>query len=106
VIDYRTQNVGQVAKSSKYAPFAVVLDCVGGTDVIPYMDDLLLEDPKRPELGVYVSISGDSTCFLEGRDLCLTSSTTRRTPADRFGSGMYSHTAHMYDILIHLASRR
>lgn len=59
VIDYRSQNVGEVAKASKYAPFAVVLDCVGGTDVIPYMDDLLLEDPKRPELGVYVSISGD-----------------------------------------------
>jgi len=60
VIDYRSQNVGEVAKASKYAPFAVVLDCVGGTEVIPYMDDLLLEDPMRPELGVYVSISGDS----------------------------------------------
>jgi NADPH:quinone reductase-like Zn-dependent oxidoreductase len=60
VIDYRSQNVGEVARGSKYAPFAVVLDCVGGTEVIPYMDDLLLEDPKRPDLGVYVSISGDS----------------------------------------------
>jgi len=63
VIDYRSQNVGEVAKGSKYAPFAVVLDCVGGTEVIPYMDDLLLEDPQRPGLGVYVSISGDSKSF-------------------------------------------
>jgi hypothetical protein len=60
VIDYRSQNVGEVARGSKYAPFAVVLDCVGGTEVIPYMDELLLEDPKRSDLGVYVSISGDS----------------------------------------------
>ena len=49
-----------MAKASKYAPFAVVLDCVGGTDVIPYLDDLVMEDSKRPELGVFVSISGDS----------------------------------------------
>jgi hypothetical protein len=52
--------VGEVARGSRYAPFAVLLDCVGGTDVIPYMDELLLEDLKRPDLGVYVSISGDS----------------------------------------------
>lgn len=52
--------IGEKAKASKYAPFAVILDCVGGTEVIPYMDELLIEDPKHPELGVYVSISGDS----------------------------------------------
>jgi hypothetical protein len=63
VIDYRSQNVGEVATGSRYAPFAAVLDCVGGTEVIPYMDELLLEDPKRPDLGVYVSISGDSESF-------------------------------------------
>ena len=60
MIDYRSQNVGEMAKASNYAPFAVVLDCVGGTEVIPYMDELLLEDAQRPGLGVYVSISGDS----------------------------------------------
>lgn len=64
MIDYRTENIGEKAKSSKYAPFAVILDCVGGTEVIPYMDTLLLEDPKRPELGIYVSIAGDSTFTL------------------------------------------
>lgn len=45
----------------------MILDCVGGTEVIPYMDELLVEDPQRPDLGVYVSISGDSTFFVFGK---------------------------------------
>jgi hypothetical protein len=64
MIDYKAENIGEKAKASKYAPFAVIMDCVGGTEVIPYMDQLLLDDPKHPELGVYVSISGDSMCLL------------------------------------------
>jgi hypothetical protein len=46
---------------SPHAPYAVVLDCVGGTDLIPYMDYLVLDDPKAPHLGHYITIVGDST---------------------------------------------
>lgn len=91
VIDYRSENVGEVAKRSRYAPFAVVLDCVGGTEVIPCMEDLVLEDPQRPELGVYGSISGDRKCFPGKVWRYLTVSTTRRTSTDRLCSGMYYH---------------
>ena len=45
---------------SPHAPYAVVLDCVGGTDLIPYMDHLVLDDPKAPHLGHYITIVGDS----------------------------------------------
>jgi hypothetical protein len=45
---------------SHHAPYAVVLDCVGGTDLIPYMDHLILDDPKAPQLGHYITIVGDS----------------------------------------------
>lgn len=46
---------------SQYAPYAVVLDCVGGTDLIPHLDHLLLDSPTRPELGIYITIVGDKT---------------------------------------------
>lgn len=45
---------------SAHAPFAVVLDCVGGSDLIPHLDHLLLDDESAPELGIYVTIVGDS----------------------------------------------
>jgi hypothetical protein len=45
---------------SPHAPYAVVLDCVGGTELIPYMDHLVLDDPKAPHLGHYITIVGDS----------------------------------------------
>lgn len=46
---------------SHHAPYAVVLDCVGGTDLIPHMDHLVLDDPRAPHLGHYITIVGDST---------------------------------------------
>ena len=45
---------------SRHAPYAVVLDCVGGKDVVQHMDNLVLHDPKAPHLGIYVTIVGDS----------------------------------------------
>ena len=48
---------------SRYAPYAVVLDCVGGKDVMEHMNNLVLHDPKTPELGIYVTIVGDSMSF-------------------------------------------
>jgi len=60
VIDYRTENVVEKALMSHHAPYAVVLDCVGGKDLIPYMDHLVLDDPKAPHLGHYITIVGDS----------------------------------------------
>ena len=48
------------ALMSPHAPYAVVLDCVGGTDLIPYMDHLVLDDSKAPQLGHYITIVGDS----------------------------------------------
>ena len=61
VIDYRTEDVGQRASRSRWAPYAVVLDCVGGKDLIPYLDELILHDPSASHLGIYVTIVGDST---------------------------------------------
>jgi len=45
---------------SRHTPYAVVLDCVGGKDVVQHMDNLVLHDPKAPHLGIYVTIVGDS----------------------------------------------
>lgn len=61
VIDYHTENVAQEALRSPCAPYAVVLDCVGGTELIPHMEHLVLHDPKAPQLGIYVTIVGDKT---------------------------------------------
>ena len=62
VIDYRIEDVTTRALHSQYAPFAVVLDCVGGTELLPHLDHLVLDDPDAPELGIYVTIVGDSKC--------------------------------------------
>jgi hypothetical protein len=60
VIDYTKEDVAERALHSKYAPYAVVLDCVGGKDLIPHLDYLILSDPVAPHLGIYVTIVGDS----------------------------------------------
>jgi NADPH:quinone reductase-like Zn-dependent oxidoreductase len=60
VIDYTKESVVERALMSQHAPYAVVLDCVGGKDLIPYMDHLVLDDPKAPHLGHYITIVGDS----------------------------------------------
>ncbi|BEI81566.1 hypothetical protein CcaverHIS002_0207260 [Cutaneotrichosporon cavernicola] len=77
IIDYTTQNVPQAALMSRYAPYAVVLDCVGGTDLLPDLDNLLLDSPQRPELGIYVTIVGDKT----SRDAMGGAATNLYTPA-------------------------
>lgn len=61
VIDYTTEHVSERALLSVYAPYAVVLDCVGGTELLPHLDNLILHDPKAPQLGIYVTIVGDKT---------------------------------------------
>lgn len=53
--------MAQRALTSPYAPYAVVLDCVGGTSLIPHLEHLILDDPASPELGIYVTIVGDKT---------------------------------------------
>lgn len=58
VIDYKTQDV--VARARALGPYAVILDCVGGTDLIPHLDELLLEDERTPDVGIYVTIVGDN----------------------------------------------
>lgn len=62
---------------SQYAPYAVVLDCVGGTGLIPHLDHLLLDSAARPELGIYVTIVGDKT----SRDAMGGAATNWYTPA-------------------------
>lgn len=64
VIDYTEGKVVPTALNSQYAPYAVVLDCVGGKEVVSHIDTLLLDDPTAPHLGIYVTIVGDKT----GRD--------------------------------------
>lgn len=74
VIDYTQQHVAQEALLSKYAPYAVVLDCVGGTDLLPHLEHLILDDPRVPQLGIYITIVGDSE---------LTDATLNGLPQDR-----------------------
>ncbi|KAL7421187.1 hypothetical protein Q5752_004072 [Cryptotrichosporon argae] len=64
VIDYTREHVPHQALTSPHAPYAVVLDCVGGTDLVDHIDHLILRDPDAPRLGIYVTIVGDKT----GRD--------------------------------------
>ena len=59
-IDYTKQSVPDAALASPLAPFAVVVDCVGGTEVVQLIDRLILHDPRAPELGIFVTIVGDS----------------------------------------------
>ena len=65
MIDYTKQSVPEAALLSPLAPFAVVLDCVGGKDVVEHIDDLILHDPREPHLGIYVTIVGDSEYGLQ-----------------------------------------
>lgn len=60
VIDYTSQDVVEAALNSKYAPFDLVFDCVGGADFIPHLDKLLVHDEADPKRGMYVTIVGDS----------------------------------------------
>ena len=60
VIDYTQEHVPEAALMSPYAPFAVILDCVGGTEMLGHLDYLLLEDRAAPQLGIYITIVGDS----------------------------------------------
>lgn len=60
VIDYRTENVVDRVLHSHHAPYAVILDCVGGTDLFPHLEHLILDDPEAPHLGHYLTIVGDS----------------------------------------------
>lgn len=48
------------ALNSQYAPFDLVFDCVGGADLIPHLDKLLVNDQEDPKRGMYVTIVGDS----------------------------------------------
>jgi NADPH:quinone reductase-like Zn-dependent oxidoreductase len=66
VIDYRSEDVATRALHSQYAPYAVVLDCVGGTELMPHLDHLILDDAQVPELGIYVTIVGDSESCAAG----------------------------------------
>jgi hypothetical protein len=52
--------VAERALHSPYAPFAAILDCVGGTELIHHLNHLVLDDPNAPELGTYLTIVGDS----------------------------------------------
>jgi len=61
IIDYRNEDVRDQALKSPYAPYAVVLDCVGGTDLLPSLERLILHDPSAPQLGIYVTLVGDKT---------------------------------------------
>lgn len=60
MIDYTKEDVAEGALHSKYAPYAVVIDCVGGKDLIPHLDHLILSDPVAHHLGIYITIVGDS----------------------------------------------
>lgn len=60
MIDYRTENVVDRVLHSRHAPYAVILDCVGGTDLFPHLEHLILDDPEAPHLGHYLTIVGDS----------------------------------------------
>ncbi|CAK9783853.1 unnamed protein product [Cutaneotrichosporon oleaginosum] len=77
IIDYTTQHVPQAALMSQYAPYAVVLDCVGGTALLPHLDHLLLNSAEHPQLGIYVTIVGDKT----SRDAMGGAATNLYTPA-------------------------
>lgn len=67
-MDYTKEDVSQAALMSRHAPYAVVLDCVGGKDVVQHMDNLVLHDPKAPHLGIYVTIVGDSEWIYDESD--------------------------------------
>ena len=88
VIDYHTENVAQEALRSPCAPYAVVLDCVGGTELIPHMEHLVLHDPKAPQLGIYVTIVGDSASFSPTSHGVIVHGGMVETSRDSMGGGI------------------
>lgn len=84
VIDYKQAKVVDSALFSHYAPYALVLDCVGGKEVVEHIDHLLLDDPKAPHLGIYVTIVGDST-FAQALLLYCHCASARVVSAPRYG---------------------
>lgn len=65
-VDYRKDGWAQaIAEKSKHeGKFNVVFDCVGGTEVIDVIDDVLL---PRSEGSAYASIVGDRRTVVDGR---------------------------------------
>ena len=53
VIDYTEDDV--VSKSKEYGPYDVILDCVGGTQLIPYLNSDFLKSNQS----IYLTIVGD-----------------------------------------------
>lgn len=60
VIDYTKEDV--VASALKHGPYTLILDCVGGTTLIPHLSTLLETDLHHANLGdIYITIVGDKT---------------------------------------------
>ncbi len=55
VIDYTTNDV--LTASKQYGPYDMILDCVGGTELLPYLQSDLLKSNQS----VYLTIVGDKT---------------------------------------------
>lgn len=55
VIDYTENDI--VTASKQYGPYDLILDCVGGTELIPYLQSDLLKSNQS----IYVTIVGDKT---------------------------------------------
>ncbi|CAF1104631.1 unnamed protein product [Adineta steineri] len=55
VIDYTTNDV--VSASKEYGPYDIILDCVGGTQLIPYLNSDFLKSNQS----IYLTIVGDKT---------------------------------------------
>ena len=55
VIDYTTNDI--LTASRQYGPYDMILDCVGGTELLPYLQSDLLKTNQS----VYLTIVGDKT---------------------------------------------
>jgi len=55
VIDYTENDI--VTASKQYGPYDIILDCVGGTELIPYLNSDLLQSNQS----IYLTIVGDKT---------------------------------------------
>ncbi len=55
VIDYTENNI--FIASKQYGPYDIILDCVGGTELIPYLSSDLLKSNQS----IYLTIVGDKT---------------------------------------------
>eukprot|EP01117_Protostelium_nocturnum_P006297 TRINITY_DN2273_c0_g1_i2.p1 TRINITY_DN2273_c0_g1~~TRINITY_DN2273_c0_g1_i2.p1 ORF type:complete len:187 (+),score=42.10 TRINITY_DN2273_c0_g1_i2:237-797(+) len=58
VIDYKKQSVLEAAQKSPFAPFSVIMDCVGGKELVDHIDSLLVSE-QDPKMGTYLTIVGD-----------------------------------------------